>query len=326
MLMARKYEAGVENSIVWIEDLPPNAVALAGGKGASLGDMARASLPVPPAFVICIDAFDNFLETHGGKAIIHRAVNGLDVHDETQLAAAAAHIHDFILSTAVPKALATAIRTNYERFGSNVAVAVRSSAAAEDSEAASFAGQQESYLNVRGADSVLDSVRACWASFFTARALFYRAQKGSLEDTSIAVVVQKMAMSEKSGVMFTIDPVRNRHDQMMIEAIYGLGEAMVSGQVTPDNYVLDRDSGAMIHENVAIQRIALAPDQQNGGIREVELSPEQGESRVLTDAELSGLHRMALDLEQYFGKPQDVEWCIEGSRLQLLQSRPITTL
>src|SRR5262245_8980612 len=179
-----------ERAVIWIQDLPPAAVAIAGGKGASLRNMVRAGLPVPPAFVVTAEAFDIFLEAHGAKGIIRRAVSGLDVRRERDLDAAATSIGDFIESKPLPNALASMITNSYQQFGSAIPVAVRSSAISEDSEGASFAGQQETYLNVRGANSVLEHVRACWMSFFTARALFYRAQKGSLDDLEMAVVVQ----------------------------------------------------------------------------------------------------------------------------------------
>lgn len=315
-----------DRPVVWLKDLPSAAVNIAGGKGASLASMIRAGLSVPPAFVVCAEAFDIFLEAHGAKGIIRRAISNLDVSHEADLNDAATTIGDFIVSKPLPDVLARKIADSYGEFGPMMPVAVRSSAISEDSEAASFAGQQGSFLNVRGAESVLHHVRACWTSFFTARALFYRAQKGSLDDLSMAVVVQKMAMPDKSGVMFTADPVRNRRDQMVVEAVYGLGEAIVSGLVTPDNYILDHDSGDLIQETVAVQPIAVMCDTVHGGTLQVNLPPEKGRSRTLTDAELRDLHAMGLAVERYFGKPQDVEWCIEVDQLQLLQSRPITTL
>ena len=174
----------------------------------------------------------------------------------------------------------------------------------EDGLTASFAGQQESYLNVRGGDAVLDRVRECWASFFSPRALFYRAQKAVLADTRMAVVVQEMVQADKSGVMFTVDPIRNRRDCMVIEGAPGLGEAIVSGEITPDHYVVSREEGVIVE--------VFIPDDERG--------------RVLSEHELDGLRRLGLRLEAFFGSPQDVEWCIRGGELLLLQSRPITTL
>ncbi len=179
-------------------------------------------------------------------------------------------------------------------------MAVRSSACAEDSDAASYAGQQETFLNVSGGADVCRRIVECWASFFSERALFYRARKGSLDDLRMAVVVQRMVEPKKSGVLFTADPVQRRRDRMIVEAIYGLGEQVVSGQVTPDHYVVDR-AGATKREHLP-----------NGG--------------VLDGAELAALARLGLSLEETFGAPQDVEWAIADGELYLLQSRPVTTL
>jgi pyruvate,water dikinase len=191
------------------------------------------------------------------------------------------------------------IAAAYERLGAGP-VAVRSSACAEDSETASYAGQQETYLNVVGADDVCTRVVDCWASFFSERALFYRAQKGSLEDLQMAVVVQQMLDPEKSGVVFTVDPVQRRRDRMVVEAIFGLGEAVVSGEVTPDHYVIDRAG--------EVKRDRLV----SGG--------------VLDAGELVELAALGRSLEERFGCPQDVEFAIADGRVYLLQSRPVTTL
>ena len=183
-------------------------------------------------------------------------------------------------------------------------LAARSRAVSEDGQTASFAGQQESYLNVRGGDQVLHRVRECWASFFSPRALFYRARKAVLADTRMAVVVQEMVQADKSGVMFTVDPIRNRRECMVIEGAPGLGEAIVSGEITPDHYVIARDAEIVVDVFIA----------------------DGARGQVLMDRELNGLRELRLRLERFFGSPQDVEWCIRGDALLLLQSRPITTL
>jgi pyruvate,water dikinase len=187
----------------------------------------------------------------------------------------------------------------YARLGGE-AVAVRSSACAEDSELASFAGQQETYLHVQGAAEVCARVVDCWASFFSERALFYRARKGSLDDLAMAVVVQRMVAPEKAGVLFTVDPVQRRRDRMVVEAVFGLGDQVVSGQVTPDHYVVDR-----------------------AGVRRLERLVNGG---VLTDDELARLAELGVALERHFGRPQDIEWAIADGEIFLLQSRPVTTL
>jgi pyruvate,water dikinase len=265
--------------IVWFEDEACLDVGCAGGKGASLAAMTVAGLPVPSGFVI-------------PSPMLARSV-------DAERLRALAHAGDHVGAEALVRSAAPPgeLRAAYERLGG--LVAVRSSACAEDSEAASFAGQQETFLNVVGADEVARRVVECWASFFSERALFYRAQKGSLDDLRMAVVVQKMVEPRKSGVLFTADPVQRRRDQMIVEAIAGLGEQVVSGQVTPDHYVVALDG--------AVKR---------------EVTPNGG---VLEPDELRELAAMGRRLEERFGAPQDIEWAIDD-RLYLLQSRPVTTL
>jgi pyruvate,water dikinase len=277
--------------------------ASAGGKGASLSRMAQAALPVPPGFIVCAAAFNDFLNRGGAFEQVQALAGTLDVHDAAALEVASARLRELVLSAPLPADLRTEVSERYEAMGGpDAAVAVRSSACSEDGEAASFAGQQETFLNVRGAAQVLDRMQHCWASFFTPRALFYRAQKGDLTDAGIAVVVQEMIAAEKSGVAFTADPVQRRRDRLVIEAAFGLGEAVVSGTVTPDHYLIDRKNGAVMREFI------------------------QGERRVLEAAELDRLRELAERLEAFFGKPQDIEWSIRDGEIFLLQSRPITTL
>jgi pyruvate,water dikinase len=285
-------------------DLPPESTSIAGGKGASLSRMAAAGLPVPPGFVVAASAFHDFLESCGADVYIAELTNDLDGDDRHAVERAAGSIQERIIATSLPPHLAEAIRTAHEQLGHGTIVAVRSSAVSEDGLTASFAGQQESYLNVVGSDAVLERVRECWASFFSPRALFYRAQKGVLSDTRMAVVVQEMVQADRSGVMFTVDPIRNRRECMIIEGAPGLGDAIVSGEVTPDHYVVSRHDGEAIDVFVA--------DDERG--------------RVITDDELNDLRTLGLRLEAFFGCPQDVEWCIRDNDILLLQSRAITTL
>lgn len=292
-----------DKAVVAFGDLPPESTTIAGGKGASLSRMAAAGLPVPPGFVVAAAAFDDFLDACDGAALIAGITEELDTNDHRAVDRAAERIQHLIVSTRLPAPLAVAILAAHGRLAHGALVAVRSSAVSEDGLTASFAGQQESYLNVPR-DAVLDRVRDCWASFFSPRALFYRAQKAVLADTRMAVVVQEMVQADKSGVMFTVDPIRSRHECMIVEGAAGLGEAIVSGEITPDHYVISRDDGAIVE--------SFIPDEDRG--------------RVLADHELDGLRRLGLQLETFFGSPQDVEWCSRGGELLLLQSRPITTL
>jgi pyruvate,water dikinase len=299
---------------------------MAGGKGASLARMAGAGLPVPRGFVVCTAAFQTFLERHAASKRLGELTSRLDVNNHTALEAASDELRAVIVTNPLPSEILEGIDGAYRSLGTDRPVAVRSSAVSEDGDAASFAGQQETFLNVRGRDRIGRCVQACWASFFTPRALFYRAQKGSLTDTRMAVVVQEMVLADRSGVMFTVDPIRKRRDRMVIEAVFGLGEGVVSGEITPDHYVLDRDTGARLDAFIAVQSHAIVHDTEEGGTHRVELSEEAGSVSVLADDELRRLHQMGRRVEDFFGAPQDIEWSFRGDDLLLLQSRPITTL
>ena len=221
----------------------------------------------------------------------------------------------------VSPALTAEVSDAYSRLGAGP-VAVRSSACAEDSESASFAGQHETYLNVRGGADVVAAVARCRASLFSERALFYRDRKGSLDDVRMAVVIQRQLNPAKSGVMFTLDPVQHRRDRMVVEAVWGLGEAVVSGRVTPDHYVTDR-AGVARRMYISVQPL-LIDSVDTGGTFERPLDPAIGGTRVLTDEDLTALAAMGHRLEAIFDGPQDVECAIQDGHLYLLQSRPVT--
>jgi len=277
-------------------------VAQAGGKGASLARMTELGLPVPEGFVVPADVLATVVDAEALRA-------ALPDHEKAQAIVAAAEVPDAIVEA-------------YAALGDDPPVAVRSSACAEDSDTASYAGQQETYLYVRGAEAVRDRVRDCWASFFSERAIFYRQKKGSLDDLGMAVVVQRMVRSDVAGVLFTCDPVRGRRDRMVVEAVLGLGEAAVSGQVTPDHYILKRD-GTVRKAQVSQQPIAIVPVEA-GGTEERELGDEGGEQK-LGEEHLRELARIGDDLEQRLGGPQDIEWALEDGSLYVLQARPVTT-
>jgi pyruvate,water dikinase len=277
-------------------------VPRAGGKGASLARMSSLGLPVPEGFVIAAEVLAQVVDAGALRA-------ALPDHERAQA----------IVAAAQPP---VEIAEWYARLGDDPPVAVRSSACAEDSETASYAGQQETYLYVRGADQVLDRVRDCWASFFSERAIFYRQKKGSLDDLDMAVVVQRMVRSDVAGVLFTCDPVRGRRDRMVVEAVLGLGEAAVSGHVTPDHYILKRD-GTVRKAQVSEQPFAVVPIEA-GGTEERELGPEGAEPKIGED-QLRELAKLGDDLERRLGGPQDIEWALEGGELYVLQARPVTT-
>jgi pyruvate, water dikinase len=271
-----------EPVLVWFEDEACRDVAVAGGKGASLAAMTAAGLPVPAGFAVPSWTLERTVDGERLRALLR------DGDHEGAVA---------LVGSAEPPR--EAVEEAYGRLGGGP-VAVRSSACAEDSETASYAGQQETFLNVVGGEEVCRRVVDCWTSFFSERALFYRGRKGSLDDLRMAVVVQRMVDPEKSGVLFTVDPVQRRRDRMLVEAIFGLGEQVVSGHVTPDHYVIDR-GGEVKRERLV-----------NGG--------------VLAAGELVALAQLGNSLEERFGCPQDIEWAMAEGQLYLLQSRPVTTL
>jgi pyruvate,water dikinase len=290
-------------------------VASSGGKGASLARLAALGLPVPPGFVVTADVLCAALPDQGARLRELLAARGPE---------AAAEAQELERTTAVPPDLCERLAAAYAALGDDdPPVAVRSSACAEDGEAASFAGQQETYLHVRGLDAVIERVRDCWRSFFSERALFYRAQKGSIGDLDMAVVVQRMVDAEVAGVMFTIDPVRRRKDCIVVEAVLGLGEAVVSGEVTPDHYVLKRD-GTVRRRQVHVQPFAIVSDPA-GGTREQPLDEERGGAAKLDDDQLRVLAQIGDGLHQRTGQPQDIEWAMAGGEVFVLQARPVTT-
>ena len=290
----------------------------AGGKGAGLARMTRLGLPVPPGFVVRANVLADLLDASGARerVLSHLAGAGDRVSESSRA------VQPLVQGLRLPVAFSAAVMGAFDRLSAPAGVAVRSSACAEDSEAASFAGQQETFLNVRGKEDVLGRIKDCWASFFSERALFYRSRKGNLSDLGMAVVVQRQLAPDRSGVMFTIDPVRRRRDQMMIEAVWGLGEAVVSGNATPDHYVVSRE-GVVKQARVSVQEVAVRANA-SGGVQQYRLTAEEGGARVLDDAELAALARIGRELESHFGHPLDVEWAYEGGQLYLLQSRPVT--
>jgi pyruvate,water dikinase len=293
-------------------------VAVAGGKGASLARMADLGLPVPDGFVVPADRLAVTLPDRGGA--LRKLLLG--AADDAALRAVAGRARGLIAAAPVVGELRWAIAKAYGGLGADVAVAVRSSACAEDSEAASYAGQQESYLEVRGAENVMARVVDCWMSFFTERALFYRARKGSLHDLSMAVVVQRMIDADVAGVLFTNDPVQRRRDRMVVEAVLGLGEGVVSGRLTPDHYVLARD-GTVKKAAVSTQPYAIV-SAPGGGTEERALSAEEGAVQKVSEEQLRELARIGDELERRLGAPQDVEWALRDGELYVLQARPVT--
>jgi pyruvate,water dikinase len=310
----------------WFNEVCRNDVTLVGGKGANLGDMVRADLPIPPGFVVCAPAYQQMARSTGMDARLRELLAGVDYNNPAQLAEAEQQAHHWFESVIFDDDLSRSIVEAYRQLGPQTPVAVRSSATAEDLAGASFAGQQETFLNVLGEAELLRAVGRCWASLYTSRAIFYRQQKGfDSSQVSMAVVVQKMVNSDKSGVLFTVDPVLGNPYQMVIEAVWGLGEGIVSGMITPDHYKVDRESYEIVYDFIPEKPRMIAKDSA-GGVLTLPVPADRVSARILSTEELRGLVDLGNKVEQHFGGPQDVEWGIEDGRIYLLQSRPITNL
>jgi pyruvate,water dikinase len=302
---------------------PEATVARAGGKGSNLARLVAGGFPVPDGFVVTTDAYRTFVEANGGAALT--AFSGeVDPDNLDALEEVAAQIRARFEAGRIPAAVAEAVGAAYGKLGGEAcAVAVRSSATAEDLADLSFAGQQETYLNIVGRAALLEAVVRCWASLWTARAIAYRARaRFSDEALSLAVVVQVLVPSEVSGVLFTANPLTGHRGQIVIDASFGLGEAVVSGQVEPDHFVVDTASFRIEARHLGEKAIAIVP-KAGGGI---EHQHAEGERASLDDSEVVELSRLAKRVAQYFGAPQDIEWARAGGRFHLLQSRPITSL
>jgi rifampicin phosphotransferase len=311
----------------WFDEIDKDDIALVGGKGANLGELSRAGLSVPPGFVIITVAYNTFVESNEiGGAIVGLA-SMPRAADPAEFEEFAERIHALFSGGKVPEKMVEEIRVAYERLdeGGEAAVAVRSSATAEDLLGASFAGQQETYLNVRGAEALLEAVKNCWASLWTARAMAYRVRQGIDPDTvSLAVVVQRMVESEAAGVMFTANPSNGRRDQATISAAWGLGESVVSGSVTPDSIVVEKESGRVISRETANKEVMTVYTE--GGTVERPVPEALHRQPVLDDEAAATLTRYGATIEHHYGSPQDIEWALAGGEFFIVQSRPITAL
>ena len=311
--------------VVGLADLGRKDVEVAGGKGANLGELVRAGLPVPAGFVVTAQAFIRALEASGLRDELRdaAALGGFD--DPDRLEEAAGRAGDIISRLEVPKDLKSAILAGYHGLGEWVAVAVRSSATAEDAEDTSFAGMNSTFTNVLGDDDVIDAVRRCWASLYAPRALSYRASQRLVEEPALAVIVQEMVDSERSGVMFTADPTTGDTSRLVIEAAFGLGEVVVSGEVEPDTYVVDKEGPTLASVRLGRKDVEIRRGDDGRDERR-DLTPGRAAEQVLTESEVLELARTGLRIHAHYGQPQDVEWAASKGQWFVLQSRPITTL
>ena len=340
----------VKKNLVWFDEVDKNDIGLVGGKGANLGEMVNANLPIPYGFIVTANAYFNFIKTAKLEKKISDIISIVNFENASELNQASVHIRRLIADAEIPDFLVKEIFHYYENFQlkeekyfskkissikegikkvrhaySPPLVAVRSSATAEDLPGASFAGQQETYLNIKGEAHLIQKIKLCWSSLFTERAIYYRhQQKFDHFKVGLAAVVQRMVQSDKSGIAFSIDPVTNDKTKIVIEAIYGLGEYIVGGKVTPDHYEINKKSFLILEKKTKFQPIKLV---KSGLInRQVNLSKKTGSKQKISDEEIIKVALLVKQIETHYFFPQDIEWAIEGDRVFIVQSRPVTTI
>ena len=316
-------------TIVWFNEVSKNDIALVGGKGANLGEMTKAGFPVPPGFIVTSDTYFDFMRQTGIMSTIRELLEPVDVNDSRRLQDVAARVRQVISGAAMPPETASEIKKAYNKMGNGL-VAVRSSATAEDLPDASFAGQQRTFLNIEGDEDVVVAVHECWASLFEARAIFYRVhQNFDHFNVGIAVPVQKMVQSEVAGVMFTLEPVTSDQSKIAIEAVLGLGETIVSGDVTPDHYIVAKSDLTITSKEIARQEWKMVRSEKGEGEEtniKIALTPEEQANQKINDDDIITLAKLGLELEDWYQFPQDIEWAKENDELYIVQTRPVTTI
>lgn len=320
--------------IRWFPELSLADRPMVGGKSASLGELTRADVAVPPGFVVTTAAFDEFLASADPRREIRAEIAALDRHDPVRVASVSERIRERLLAAPVPRQIAALIHENYRGLSnarSNYPVAVRSSATCEDSASASFAGLQDTYLWIHGEEELVRRVRACWASLYNSESISYRLRLGLQEgQLAMAVVVQEMVDALCAGVMFTRSPVTGDRSVIVIEGSWGLGSCIVSGEVTPDRFVVNKVTGEIVSRNVSAKIIEHVPDRARSGVRELSIDALRQSTACLTDDVIQCLWQIARRVEQHYGAPQDIEWAVPHESAQsemplyVLQSRPET--
>lgn len=305
--------------VLWFKDIRRKDILLVGGKAANLGEL-YSKFPIPDGFCITVKFFDDFLHSTNIKNRILELVKNLNVNKPGGVDNISNKIKNLITKQTIPKKLKILILENYRELGGFVAV--RSSAVAEDLKQASFAGQQASFLNVKGND-LIKYIKECLASFYNSRAIIYREKNNFSHAPSMAVVIQKMVNAKKSGVIFTVNPVNKNKNEMIIESIFGLGEAIVSGIVTPDHYVINKKTHYVLKEIINEKKLAII--KENGKNKKIKLDKNKANAKSLNTEELNDLIKEALLIEKHYKKPMDIEWAIDG-KAYILQARHITTL
>lgn len=316
-------------NIVNFHDIDKNDTSLVGGKGANLGEMTRAGFPVPPGFAITVQAYDTFLKDNDMAGKIYGLLATIDVNDPEELDRVSTKIQKMILTGKFPDEITLEIIKSYKKLSGHfksALTAVRTSATAEDMPETSFAGMGTTVLNVRGEANVLNAVRECWSSLFTGRSIYYRVvNKIPHEKVKISVIVMKMVESEVSGVMFSIDPVKNDKDRIIIESVWGLGEMIVQGSVVPDTYVVQKGTFAILSKEISDQSVQLVR-AKNGENKQIEVSKKVRDIQKISDKEIVELAKLADKLQKHYYFPQDAEWAKEKGKLYLVQTRPVTTI
>ncbi|MBO9539733.1 phosphoenolpyruvate synthase [bacterium] len=311
--------------VLGFQDIDKTSFLAVGGKGANLGEISRVEgLRVPEGFCVTTEAYKRIIEETPSVLELLDQLSLLNIEDRAEISGLSGRIRRIIEGLTIPEDIQEAITRHLSRLGAKNAYAVRSSATAEDLPTASFAGQHDTYLNIIGCESILRHISKCWASLFTERAVAYRLQNGyDHRKVHLSVVVQEMIIPEAAGTLFTADPVTSNRKASAIEASFGLGEALVSGLVNPDTYKL-RD-GKIIDKKIAAKRLSYDA-LKDGGTKEREIPPALQNRQALTDEQILRLERLGRKLEEHFGQPQDIEWCLADDAFHIVQSRPITTL
>jgi len=329
---------GTYKYIRWFSEVNRNDIPLVGGKGANLGELTQNGVAVPPGFCVIAGAYRDFIRISGLNASIENIIRNIDFENTDDLSEKCGEIRKLIMEAPFPKEIEKEVKKAYAQLAQktgleNVQVAVRSSATAEDLPDASFAGQQDTYLHIRGAEEVLKHVQKCWASLWTARATYYREKQDFNHfEVALSAVVQKMVRSEKSGVLFTANPVSNDLNQIMINASWGLGEAVVSGVVTPDEFILEKDHLDVVEKTISEKNTMIVEKDGDIGTAKVAvkdfLGPDKVKMQCLTDMEIITLGKAGKTIESLYNAPQDIEWALDQDtkELYILQARPITTL
>ncbi|MBS4537915.1 phosphoenolpyruvate synthase [Clostridium sp. D2Q-11] len=324
--------------IKWFNEVNKDDIPIVGGKGANLGELTQRGINVPPGFCVTAQGYVDFIENSNIKEKMNNKLSQLDIQDNDMLHTISSEIRDMIIKSKMPEDIREEIIHGYTEFShivnkENPLVAIRSSATAEDLPEASFAGQQDTYLEIHGIDEVLKHIKKCWASLWTARAIYYRENQGfKHEEVALSVVVQKMVNSGKAGVMFTANPINHNRNEIMINASWGLGEAVVSGIVTPDEYIIDKNSLGIVEKNIANKKTMVIKKKDTVGTEEVKVAHVLGEDKVtgecLSEEEVIKLARSGSLIEAMYRSNQDIEWAFDKDtkKLYILQSRPITTL